>query len=91
MQTGTVNPKELPYYTDVIYVCPFPTHHAEIKKMPARSKGFPPLAITGVTFDICKESVRVVAETRVKRLEAELEAAKIHLANVLALKESDVK
>lgn len=78
------------YYTDSIYLCQYPASISEIVKVPAGTK-IPPMGITGSTFDICKEQVRIVAEARVKRLEQELIAAQKHLIQVLSLKESDVK
>jgi hypothetical protein len=79
------------YYTDVIYVCRHPTINTEIVKLPAGGKDYSPMAITGATFELCKERVQKVAEIRVKRLEAELEAAQLQLSKILSLKESDVK
>lgn len=90
MQTNAVEQTLQTYITDTIYVAQHPGIVAAINKVPAGTK-IPPLAISGATFDICKEGVRIVAEARVKRLEQELIAAQKHLIQVLSLKESDVK
>lgn len=82
-------PGQQSYFTDYIYVAQYPDTKASIKRVPAGTK-IPKLAISGATFAICKEGMRVVAETRVKRLEQELINANKHLKAVLALKESDI-
>lgn len=78
------------YYGDVVFIAKYPVFKAEIEKLPAGTK-IPPLAVSGMTFDICKDQLCVIAQSRVDRLEQELKRANQHLQSVLTLKESDVK
>lgn len=76
--------------SDVIFVAKHPGYIAKIEKLPAGVKILP-LAVSGMTFDICKDQLCVIAQSRVDCLEQELKRAKDHLQSVLELKESDVK
>lgn len=90
MQTDPVKADETLYYGDVIFVAKHPGYIAKIEKLPAGVKILP-LAVSGMTFDICKDQLCVIAQSRVDRLEQELKRAKDHLQSVLELKEADIK
>lgn len=76
--------------TEYIYVCDNPLHTADIIKRPITYVP-PHLAVTGISFEQCRQGLKALTEIRIQRLKERLKCAEENLANITNLTERTVE